>query len=207
MEFINQSNLIGAFIAYLAGSIPFGLVLTKMTGAGNLREIGSGNIGATNVLRTGRKGIAVATLILDGGKGLVPVLIAQQYSLDLVVIAGTFAVLGHIFPVWLKFRGGKGVATIMGVFLATAWQLGLLAIATWLVVVALFRYSSLAAILALILSPFYAWFLVGNHIAIMAAILATISIFRHLENIRRLLRGEEGKINLESRIKLRNLKN
>ena len=149
----------------------------------------------------------MATLILDGGKGLVPVLIAQHYSLDLVVIAGIFAVLGHIFPVWLIFRGGKGVATIMGVFLATAWQLGLLAIATWFLVVALFRYSSLAAIIALILSPFYAWFVEGNQITIMATILATISVFRHLENIRRLLRGEEGKINLENKIKLPNLKN
>ena len=201
MEFFNHLYLITAIIAYLAGSIPFGLVLTKITGAGNLREIGSGNIGATNVLRTGRKGIAVATLILDGGKGVAAVLIAQRYSIDLVVVAGIFVVLGHIFPVWLKFRGGKGVATILGVFLAIAWQFGLLAIGTWLVVVALFRFSSLAAILTLMLSPFYAWILTDENITIMVTILATMSILRHLKNIQRLLNGMESKIKFGKPVK------
>lgn len=185
-----------ALCGYLVGSIPFGLVLANITGAGNLREIGSGNIGATNVLRTGRKGIAVATLILDIGKGAVAVFGALCFSLDLAIIAGLFAVFGHNFPVWLKFKGGKGVATTLGAVLAIAWQVGLLTVATWLVTAAVFRYSSLAAILSLSLSPFYAYFLADQRITFMVTILAAISILRHLKNIQRLFKGEEGKIKL-----------
>jgi len=196
METISQTHLMAALCGYLVGSIPFGLVLANITGAGNLREIGSGNIGATNVLRTGRKGIAVATLILDIGKGAVAVFGALCFSLDLAIIAGLFAVFGHNFPVWLKFKGGKGVATTLGAVLAIAWQVGLLTVATWLVTAAVFRYSSLAAILSLSLSPFYAYFLADQRITFMVTILAAISILRHLKNIQRLFKGEEGKIKL-----------
>ena len=158
MEPTFQYFLLIALIAYLTGSIPFGLILVNMTGAGDLREIGSGNIGATNVLRTGRKGIAVATLILDCAKGAAIVLIAERYGSEYALIAGFFSVVGHVFPIWLKFKGGKGVATAIGALLANAWDVGLLAIIVWLIVAAAFRYSSLAAITALTLSAFYAWY-------------------------------------------------
>ena len=196
MEPISQTHLITALCAYLLGSIPFGLVLTNITRAGNLREIGSGNIGATNVLRTGHKGIAAATLILDGGKGAVAVILALYLSLDHAIIAGIFAVFGHVFPVWLKFKGGKGVATTLGAILTIAWQAGLLTVATWLVTAALFRYSSLAAIFSLGLSPLYAYIFVGEEVTVMATILAILSILRHLKNIQRLSKGEESKIRL-----------
>jgi len=196
MESISQTYVLTAIIAYLAGSIPFGLILVNITGAGNLREIGSGNIGATNVLRTGRKNIAIATLILDCGKGGVPVIVAQSHGLDLAVIAGVCSVVGHIFPIWLKFRGGKGVATVLGVLLAIAWQVGLTAIATWLIIAVIFRYSSLAAILALTLSTVYAWFLPDTNVSIMTTLIAGLSILRHKENIWRLIKGNESKIKL-----------
>jgi len=199
VEVINQTYLLTALLAYLAGSIPFGLVLTRLTRAGNLREIGSGNIGATNVLRTGRKGIAAATLILDAAKGAVAVLIAYRFSLDLAIIAGLFAVFGHNFPIWLKFKGGKGVATTLGVLLAISWQVGLLAIGTWLLTAALFRYSSLAAVLALAASPVYAWYLPGEKVTLITAILAVLGIARHHENIRRLVSGAESKISFRKK--------
>ena len=194
MESISQTYVLTAIIAYLAGSIPFGLILVNITGAGNLREIGSGNIGATNVLRTGRKNIAIATLILDCGKGGVTVIVAQSYGLDLAVIAGVCSVVGHIFPIWLKFRGGKGVATVLGVLLAIAWLVGLTAVATWLIVAAIFRYSSLAAILALTLSTVYAWYLPDTNVSIMTTLIAGLSILRHKENMWRLIKGNESKI-------------
>ena len=143
----------------MGGSIPFGLLLTKLTGTGNLRDIGSGNIGATNVLRTGRKGLAAATLLLDTAKGAAAVLIAREISGEAALMAGLFAVLGHNFPIWLKF---KGVATTLGVLLAIAWQLGLLTIATWLLTAAIFRFSSLAALIALLASPVYAYLLIDE---------------------------------------------
>ena len=196
MESISQTYVLTAIIAYLAGSIPFGLILVNITGAGNLREIGSGNIGATNVLRTGHKNIAIATLILDCGKGGVTVIVAQSHGLDLAVIAGVCSVVGHIFPIWLKFRGGKGVATVLGVLLAIAWQVGLTAIATWLIIAAIFRYSSLAAILALTLSTVYAWYLPDTNVSIMTTLIAGLSILRHKENMWRLIKGKESKIKL-----------
>ncbi len=196
MESISQTYVLTAIIAYLAGSIPFGLILVNITGAGNLREIGSGNIGATNVLRTGHKNIAIATLILDCGKGGVTVIVAQSHGLDLAVIAGVCSVVGHIFPIWLKFRGGKGVATVLGVLLAIAWQIGLTAIATWLIIAAIFRYSSLAAILALTLSTVYAWYLPDTNVSIMTTLIAGLSILRHKENMWRLIKGKESKIKL-----------
>ena len=190
------SLLLAALAGYLSGSIPFGLVLTKLAGLGDIRNIGSGNIGATNVLRTGKKGLAAATLILDGAKGAVAVLIAGIWGQDLAVFAGGGAMLGHCFPVWLRFKGGKGVATALGILLAIAWPVGLLACLTWLVVAFVFRYSSAAALAALTLSPVYAWFLADPQRAGLAALIALLAWIRHHENIRRLLRGEESKIKL-----------
>jgi glycerol-3-phosphate acyltransferase PlsY len=183
-----------AVLGYLLGSIPFGLLLTRMAGLGDIRSIGSGNIGATNVLRTGNKRLALATLLLDGGKGAAAVLIARAVSEDLTVIAGACAFLGHLFPVWLKFKGGKGVATALGTWIALAWPIGILACLTWLIVAVLFRYSSLSALLAVALAPVYAIWL-GTPALIWFGIgVAILCWIRHHENIRRLLKGEEPKI-------------
>jgi acyl phosphate:glycerol-3-phosphate acyltransferase len=182
---------------YLLGSIPFGLILTRLAGLGDIRRIGSGNIGATNVLRTGNKALAAATLVLDGAKGAVAVLLAQHlYGPDAAVIAGAGAFLGHLFPVWLKFRGGKGVATTIGIFLAIAWPVGLIACAVWLLVALLFRYSSLAALIAVAAAPVAAWFLANHQTAGLALFLAVVVWLRHHENIGRLLRGQESRIRL-----------
>ncbi len=201
----------GALIAYLIGSIPFGLGLAHLAGLGDIREIGSGNIGATNVLRTGSKGLAAMTLVLDGGKGAVAVLVAQRFGgPDMEMYAAIAVVVGHLFPVWLGFRGGKGVATTLGVLLASAWPVGALCCATWLAVAALFRYSSLAAIVSLALGVLYAWWLAdalpadfpalveSRHI-VLAGILAVMVIARHHANIRGLVKGEEPKIDLGGR--------
>jgi glycerol-3-phosphate acyltransferase PlsY len=186
---------------YLAGSIPFGLVLTKFAGLGDIRQIGSGNIGATNVLRTGRKGLAAATLILDGAKGAVAVLIAGVWGQEMALAAGCGALLGHLFPVWLNFKGGKGVATKLGILLAISWPVGIAACLTWLLVAAVFRYSSLSSLLAAALAPLYAWFLpplwgsAGDpQLVWFSALLAALVWFQHRANIRRLLRGEEPRI-------------
>ena len=188
---------VGAALAYLLGSIPFGLVLTRLAGYGDIRAIGSGNIGATNVLRTGNKALAVLTLLLDAGKGAAAVLIGQQFGPDMAAIAAICAFLGHLFPVWLGFKGGKGVATAGGIVLAYAWPVGLVALATWIVVVAATRYSSLAALTACALAPLYAW-LITRQIQPTEIILAlaVMVILRHHANIRRLLRGEESRIRL-----------
>ena len=183
-------------LAYLLGSVPFGLLLTRLAGAGDIRTIGSGNIGATNVLRTGRKGLAAATLLLDGGKGTVAVLLAQPFGTETAIVAALGAVLGHLFPPWLGFKGGKGVATAIGVWLALAWPVGLLAIATWLVTALLFRFSSLAALAALSAAPLYALLLADRTRAWLGFVLAVLIVWRHQENIRRLLRGEESRIAL-----------
>lgn len=183
-----------AGLGYLLGSVPFGLVLTRATGI-DLRAIGSGNIGATNVLRTGRKGLALATLLLDSGKGAIAALLAWWLAgHEAGLAAGFGAVLGHNFPVWLGFKGGKGVATTLGVLIATAWPVGLGACATWLVMAAVFRYSSLAALVALAAAPAYAWYLAGENVAAMAAGLALLAFVRHQDNIRRLVAGTETKI-------------
>jgi acyl phosphate:glycerol-3-phosphate acyltransferase len=186
--------LLGAVLGYLLGSIPFGLLLTHAAGLGDIRKIGSGNIGATNVLRTGRRGLAAATLLLDGGKGALAVLIARHWGLEVAVLAGAGAMLGHLFPVWLSFKGGKGVATGLGVLLALDWRIGVIACATWLAVAFLFRYSSLAALLAFALSPVIAWFFGAHLLAAIALFLAALVWLRHHQNIRRLLKGEEPKI-------------
>jgi glycerol-3-phosphate acyltransferase PlsY len=179
---------------YLLGSIPFGVLLTRIAGMGDIRKIGSGNIGATNVLRTGNKGLALATLLLDGGKGAAAVLIGWNWGPDTAVVAGTGALIGHMAPVWLLFRGGKGVATALGILLAIAWPVGLAACGTWLAVAAIFRYSSLAALVALAAAPVYAVWLADPQIMELAGFTAVLVWVRHWQNIVRLLRGQEPKI-------------
>ena len=188
---------LGAALAlgYLLGSIPFGLLVTRLAGLGDVRNIGSGNIGATNVLRTGRKDLAAATLLLDGGKGAAAVLLANLYGPDMGLMAGLGTVLGHLFPVWLRFRGGKGMATTLGVLLALGWQMGIAACLTWLVAAGLFRYSSMAALAATAASPLFAWLLLEDlQLAELTAVLAALVWFRHAANIKRLVRGQEPKI-------------
>jgi len=187
--------LLALALGYLAGSIPFGVLVTRAMGLGDLRAIGSGNIGATNVLRTGNKRAALATLILDGGKGAVAVLVARAVAGEpAALVAALGAFLGHLFPVWLGFRGGKGVATFLGIMLALAWPAGIAACLTWLAVAALFRFSSLAALVAAASAP--AWLAVfGRTDAIWLAVaLALLVLVRHHANIRRLLAGTEPKI-------------
>lgn len=179
---------------YLLGSIPFGLILTRLAGTEDIRKIGSGNIGATNVLRTGSKKLAAATLVLDGAKGAAAVLIAGISGPELAVAAALGAIFGHVFPVWLGFRGGKGVATALGILLALSLPVGALACATWLAAAFLFRYSSLSALLALAAAPFYAWWLADPLRAELALAMAAIVWIRHYENIGRLLSGAESKI-------------
>ncbi len=188
---------LAAILGYLLGSIPFGLVLTRAAGLGDIRAIGSGNIGATNVLRTGNKGLALATLLLDGGKGAAAVLLARAFAGEesAALIAGVAAVFGHNFPVWLKFKGGKGVATTLGTMLAVAPYVGLAACLTWLGVALIFRYSSLAALIALALAPLYAELMVHDHwVALAFLALAALGWIRHRANLARLKRGEEPKI-------------
>ncbi|WP_374654699.1 glycerol-3-phosphate 1-O-acyltransferase PlsY [Dongia sp.] len=188
------SYTVAAILGYLLGSIPFGLVLTKAAGLGDIRKIGSGNIGATNVLRTGNKPLALATLLLDGGKGAIAALIAAQYSPALAVIAGGAALLGHLFPVWLGFKGGKGVATTLGTLLAVNWMVGVAACLTWLAVAFGFRVSSLSALVAVALAPLYAYILGTGPQVAFAAFAAALVWIRHRENIARLLNGTEPRI-------------
>ncbi|HTI68301.1 MAG TPA: glycerol-3-phosphate 1-O-acyltransferase PlsY [Caulobacteraceae bacterium] len=181
---------------YLLGSIPFGVLIARQAGLGDLRKIGSGNIGATNVLRTGRKDLALFTLLGDGGKGLAAVLIARAlWGQDAGALAGGAAFVGHIFPVWLGFKGGKGVATFFGVLLAAAWPVGVAAAATWIAMAAVFRYSSLAALTAVALSPLFA---LGSYqprsVAALCLTMALLVYARHRENIRRLMDGQETRI-------------
>jgi glycerol-3-phosphate acyltransferase PlsY len=184
-----------ALIGYLLGSIPFGLILTKAMGLGNLREIGSGNIGATNVLRTGNKGAAAATLLLDGAKGAVAVLLAREFAGEgAAQIAALAAFLGHCFPVWLGFKGGKGVATFLGLMLALSWPVGLLACATWLATAVISRISSLSALVAASWSTLWCLLVGQGQVFFLTLALALLIIWRHRENLARLKAGTEPRI-------------
>ena len=184
-----------AVVAYLLGSIPFGIVITRLMGLGDLRQIGSGNIGATNVLRTGNKPAALATLLLDAGKGGIAVLIARALvAEDAAQVAGLAAFMGHIYPIYLNFKGGKGVATFLGTLLALSWPIGLAACATWLVTAAVSRISSLSALVAASSSTFWIFFLEKTEYLILGSILTLVVFYRHADNIRRLKAGTEPKI-------------
>ncbi len=190
-----MTYLVVALAGYILGSVPFGLVIARLFGLGDVRRIGSGNIGATNVLRTGSKLAAFLTLVLDAGKGAAAVLIARQFGGEaLAGVAGLAAMLGHLYPVFLRFRGGKGVATFLGTLLALAWPVGLAACATWLVAAIAFRYSSLAALIAAALAPVYAVAWSHAHTAALVLFMAALIYYRHAANIRRLLAGKEPKI-------------
>ncbi|MDJ0947804.1 MAG: glycerol-3-phosphate 1-O-acyltransferase PlsY [Alphaproteobacteria bacterium] len=191
--------LVALLLGYGFGSIPFGILLTRAAGLGDVRKIGSGNIGATNVLRTGHKGLAAATLLADMGKGAAAVLLARAFwpaaaGADPALVAGAGAMLGHVFPLWLRFRGGKGVATALGVYIAVAWPAGLLACVTWLLVALLFRYSSLAALIAVTATPAYMLVFGGPPAVVLAALVGALVWLRHGANVRRLIAGTEPKI-------------
>ena len=192
--------LIGALVGgYLLGSIPFGILVMRAAGAGDPRAIGSGNIGATNVLRSGRRGLAALTVLGDGGKGALAVLAAwlatrasaPDAQLELMAVAGGAAFVGHLFPVWLRFRGGKGVATFFGALLAAAWPVGVVAGAAWLIVAFVFRMSSLAALVAVALTPLVALALGRPIVAGLALFMGVLVYARHIPNIRRLMKGQE----------------
>jgi acyl phosphate:glycerol-3-phosphate acyltransferase len=186
--------LTALMIGYLLGAIPFGLLLTRLAGLGDIRKIGSGNIGATNVLRTGNRLLAALTLLLDGGKGAAAVLIAQNFGPDVTVSAAAGAFFGHLYPVWLRFRGGKGVATFLGIALALDPLAGALACASWLLVAAIFRISSAAALAATALSPLFFWGLGQDQLMQLSLLLAVMVWLKHYENIHRLLAGTEPRI-------------
>ncbi|WP_376877774.1 glycerol-3-phosphate 1-O-acyltransferase PlsY [Albirhodobacter sp. R86504] len=191
--------IFAAFGGYLLGSVPFGLVITRALGLGDLRQIGSGNIGATNVLRTGNKPAALATLLLDSGKGAIAVLIARALLGEHAAqIAGGAAFLGHVFPIWLGFKGGKGVATFLGTLLALAWPLGLAACATWLLTAFISRISSLSALIAAAASVPLAYVLGRADLMILCALLAALVFYRHKANIARIADGTEPKIGKKS---------
>jgi len=184
-----------AALAYLLGAVPFGIVMAKLFGLGDLRAIGSGNIGATNVLRTGNRLAAFLTLILDAGKGGIAVLIARfAVGEDAAQLAGLAAFVGHIFPVYLGFKGGKGVATFLGTLIALAWPVGLMACATWLVIALVTRYSSLSALVAAATSPIWMLFTENGHMLALAAVLTLLIYIRHWPNLQRLKAGTEPKI-------------
>lgn len=206
--------ILSALGGYLLGSVPFGLVLTRLAGLGDIRKIGSGNIGATNVLRTGRKDLALLTVLLDAFKAGIAALIAKHLvtneammfcgyltSVNTVaaLIAGTCGVLGHNFPVWLKFKGGKGVASAFGFFLATSPVVAGMALLTWLVMAFTTRYSSLSAITAAVMVPFFAFFLSSPVNAVFYSLIALLVLFRHRGNIARLIKGEESKISFKKK--------
>ena len=186
--------IIALLVGYALGSIPFGLLLTRFSGAGDLRQVGSGNIGATNVLRTGRKGLAAATLLLDLGKGLAAVLLARELIPGCEAFAAIGAVVGHCFPLWLGFRGGKGVATLMGVATGLSWPLGAIFAAVWVAVLALFRISSLAGMAAALSAPLAALALGQRPYALVLAPLALLVVFQHRANLARLRAGTEPRV-------------
>ncbi|HSM96746.1 MAG TPA: glycerol-3-phosphate 1-O-acyltransferase PlsY [Rhizomicrobium sp.] len=186
---------LGLVIGYLLGSIPFGLIFTRMSGAGDIREVGSGGTGATNVLRTGKYGAAAATLICDAAKGVAAVLIAWHFwGHDAAAVAAIGAILGHLFPVWLGFKGGKGVATSLGVLLALYWPVALASLATWLVVAVASRISSLSALVAAVAAPVYMFLWGEQEFAVATLIIALLVLVAHRDNIKRLIAGTEPRI-------------
>ncbi|MDF1634829.1 glycerol-3-phosphate 1-O-acyltransferase PlsY [Mycoplana sp. MJR14] len=187
-------TLLSLAFGYLLGSIPFGLILTRMAGLGDVRQIGSGNIGATNVLRTGNKKLAAATLLLDALKGTAAAAIASRWGLEAGIAAGFAAFLGHLFPVWLGFKGGKGVATYLGVLLGLVPIVLAVFAAIWLAVAFISRYSSLAALVAMLVVPVVLWFLGNEEVALLFAVMSAISWWKHRANIARLINGTESRI-------------
>ena len=187
-------DVLALVTGYLLGSIPFGLILTKLAGHGDVRDIGSGNIGATNVLRTGNTPLAALTLILDALKGTAAVLIGARFAQDAAILGGLGAFLGHLFPVWLGFRGGKGVATYIGVLLGLYWPGAIAYCVTWLLVAAVTRYSSLAALVASAVVPCLLLWIGETRMALLFLVFTVLLFWRHADNIGRLMRGEEGRI-------------
>lgn len=194
----NIDPSLALLVGYAFGSVPFGLILTKLAGAGDVRQIGSGNIGATNVLRTGNKGLAAATLLLDGLKGYIPVFLAWQYFTNDIGWTALGAVLGHCFPVWLNFKGGKGVATNAGVCFGLGWPIGLTYAVVWLGMLAITRISSVAGMTAVVASVGAAWYFDRPTFAAALALIAVIVIWLHRANIKRLLKGEEPRVGSKS---------
>ena len=193
-EFVWPYMLVALTAGYLLGSIPFGMVLTKLAGLGDIRNIGSGNIGATNVLRTGRKGLAALTLVLDLAKGAGATLLGGLYGPDVMIVTAIGAIIGHIYPIWIGFRGGKGVATGLGIIFGLTWQAALLAVFIWLLVALVTRYSSLAALIASLLLPLLTYWLSPPQIMEFTILLTVIIWLRHVSNIKRLLNGSEARI-------------
>ena len=188
-------DAVAAFaLGYLLGSIPFGLILTRLGGTQDLREVGSGSIGATNVLRTGRKGLAAATLLFDAGKGVIAVLLAARFWPGTEGYAAVGAIVGHCLPVWLGFKGGKGFATAAGVCLVLAWPVMLICALVWASVLAISRISSLSSLSAIVAAPVVAWLLEFGEVAVVLAIIAVIVVFQHRGNIARLRAGTEAKV-------------
>jgi glycerol-3-phosphate acyltransferase PlsY len=191
--------IVALILGYLSGSVPFGLLFTRWAGLGDVRSIGSGNIGATNVLRTGNKKLAALTLVADAVKGTIPILIMKEMGGETAgLIAGLAALAGHLFPVWLGFKGGKGVATNIGILFGLYWRLGLIFLAVWLVIAFLFRISSLSALTASALSPLWAWLLGKPSFVLPLVLIAVLIWIMHRANIMRLIKGEESKIKLGS---------
>ncbi len=193
-EHFTVTAFVSIALGYLLGSIPFGLVITRLAGLGDIRSIGSGNIGATNVLRTGRKDLALLTLLLDSGKGAVAVLIASHWGLQAEMGAGMGAFLGHLFPVWLRFKGGKGVATTLGILLALVPAAGVAACITWLLTAVTTRMSSLSALMAMLLAPFFTAYFYDPKMCWMIGTISLIVWYKHKDNIKRIIAGTEPKI-------------
>jgi glycerol-3-phosphate acyltransferase PlsY len=189
--------IVGGVVGYLLGSIPFGLLLTRLAGLGDIRRIGSGSIGATNVLRTGSIGLAALTLVLDLAKVAAAVVIAEGWSRETALVAAGCAILGHMFPIWLGFRGGKGVATALGVLIPLAWPVAVIAALLWVATALLFHYSSVAALLAAFASAVFAALIVDKATALVIAGIALLIILRHHANIRRLIAGTESRISFK----------
>lgn len=195
-----MNSILATVLGYLCGSIPFGLLLTRAAGLGDIRAIGSGNIGATNVLRTGNRWLAFFTLVLDAAKAAVPVLIARQlWGEEAAIVAGMAALVGHCFPVWLNFKGGKGVAVFIGSMLALSWPVGVIFCAVWLVIALARKMSSLAALTAAATAPIFAYVVANEYLAAAAAAMAILLFYQHRENINRLMKGTEPKIGSSKR--------